>query len=981
MPSFADSFWSSDYSSGLDVLFNKLNQGCDENDEVLAVANARAEAEAAFGAKLQEIPQLLVTKKSGFARDDGASLKKAYEEIVKEMSKEGACHLQVAANIRQMVNIPFGKWADDHRLRVSYSCKILKSKRKKYNKELAEAQKARKKYFNKCRLLDDYENSNEDDEGDVHENKDQNSGKDNQSTSMPKSVSSNLSNHLNTTQTSVANISQKASELFSRAIASEDTPATNPTADNDPVDIAGELYEPKAFGEILCQMLAEIPRKSIKVSFLGTYEDVSTGDSIVEWILTRLPHTNSEELSPITFAERFGQDMIRNGYLRLVGNVGNKFANSSVLTYQWRKQAFLEAGFMTNIANPAVTSGDIMPFVKTVDPTAATLTSNKSMVSMGEYLTNYITPMVAYGDETIRQRLKREIQELDEKYKEQVLILDDARCTLEETIVDHLKFMERCESDRLKAIKSVFLDFSAALANSIPHLQVLVDNLLLYQETIHPANDLRYMLESYRTGSYIPKVTVYDNYYHSCEDQTQTFGIDLELRCKGDHKKVPLIISTILSHLDDTYPLLDNDQVRRDVWVVSVSLQLTHNLRREINTGKNFSKKILRRYEAPIVANVLKLYLLELPDSLVPSQYYDVIKTIYTQHGNDTDALQQRIPAVSNIFAQFRLSSIATIDAICTHLTRIIRLIDAPEAYTVQLAQELSLCVLRPREQSTLTVGENRYSYRLMLDLLTFKDYIFSELKRKNSALRNVPMPIQIFSPTPSEELRSPAKSLNEKRRVSIKPVQSPTKSVTTLASWSSVQASEHPSSTASTIDLTTYSSSESLQRELNQLSISMKGGGRLDPGYTAAIVTTATVTSPVQNRYGIVLPSQDTANTSLVSVESQPKTPTTVLDRTYQTLCGEETTIPTKADMITLSDDEYGSHQGYSNVYNNKMGHGSLAGIHENQIREYADIDAITNGDTDTDYSFSYSNELDDGDFEKAGFEEGTENNPTVFD
>lgn len=66
MPSFADSFWSSDYAAGLGVVFDQLDKGCNENDEVLALVNARMEAEEAYGNRLKEIPtQFGETKKTG----------------------------------------------------------------------------------------------------------------------------------------------------------------------------------------------------------------------------------------------------------------------------------------------------------------------------------------------------------------------------------------------------------------------------------------------------------------------------------------------------------------------------------------------------------------------------------------------------------------------------------------------------------------------------------------------------------------------------------------------------------------------------------------------------------------------------------------------------------------------------------------------------------------------------------------------------
>lgn len=63
----------------------------------------------------------------------------------------------------------------------------------------------------------------------------------------------------------------------------------------------------------------------------------------------------------------------------------------------------------------------------------------------------------------------------------------------------------------------VLLDFSGAIAIVIPTIQSSVDKMLLYQETVQPLGDLRYLLDSYRTGSYIPKVVTYENYYNSAD--------------------------------------------------------------------------------------------------------------------------------------------------------------------------------------------------------------------------------------------------------------------------------------------------------------------------------------------------------------------------------------------------------------------------------------------------------------------------------
>ena len=123
-------------------------------------------------------------------------------------------------------------------------------------------------------------------------------------------------------------------------------------------------------------------------------------------------------------------------------------------------------------------------------------------------------------------------------------------------------------------------------------------------------------------------------------------------------------------------------------------------------------------------------------DSLVSSQVYEVIKTIYTSPDSSSNDAT-RVTVLQNTLGQLRLANIATLDAITTHFTRLIDLTSADEAYVTQLAQALAPCVLRPRQQSSLTMHE-KHAYRLVRDLFDHKEEIFGELKRASSQNSNL---------------------------------------------------------------------------------------------------------------------------------------------------------------------------------------------------------------------------------------------------
>lgn len=59
------------------MLFMKLQQGVQENEQILTVARMRADAEDLYGNKLGDIEASTNRIAGGFQRDDGASVKKA----------------------------------------------------------------------------------------------------------------------------------------------------------------------------------------------------------------------------------------------------------------------------------------------------------------------------------------------------------------------------------------------------------------------------------------------------------------------------------------------------------------------------------------------------------------------------------------------------------------------------------------------------------------------------------------------------------------------------------------------------------------------------------------------------------------------------------------------------------------------------------------------------------------------------------------
>jgi hypothetical protein len=512
----------------------------------------RAEAEEVYGQRLSEIAPAVDKIQGGFGRDDGASVRKAYEGVRTEMEDASKNHKKIAQNIRDLVVNPFSRWCDAHEARIQDSHEELQARVKAHEKQAEAVKKLRSNYFNKCRLVEDIEEENK--------------------------------------------LAFQDPETSPQQNIPEIKVEQEPVEEEEPLEIGDNIYTPEQVKKILAHMISTIKMGETKVPILGTYQNTSAGADIVDYIQQHMGSTS------VSYAERIGQDLVTHGFLRLVGNVGNTFANSSKLFYQWRPKAFETAGVPEKKGLSRTFSIPVTGSDGGDSPVVGTVT---------EYLAKWDVLNTSRPNETPAERMRREAREADEKYKAGVQKLDEMRCELEEAIYLHLKFLERCELDRLKAIKTVILDFSGTISNVIPSLQATVDNMMLYQETVQPLGDLRYLLENYRTGSFTPKVVVYENYYNKVDDQT--FGVDLEARARADRKRVPIIITTLLTYLDHHYPDLEGDEARRGVWLHEVPLSQTHKLRARVNNGKPPALETFAEFDIPTVASLLKLYLLELP--------------------------------------------------------------------------------------------------------------------------------------------------------------------------------------------------------------------------------------------------------------------------------------------------------------------------------------------------------------------------------
>jgi hypothetical protein len=64
-------------------------------------------------------------------------------------------HQKIAANIRELVVNPFGRWCEQHTARIQAAQDDLQIRIRAHDRQAESVKKLRSQYYNKCRLLED----------------------------------------------------------------------------------------------------------------------------------------------------------------------------------------------------------------------------------------------------------------------------------------------------------------------------------------------------------------------------------------------------------------------------------------------------------------------------------------------------------------------------------------------------------------------------------------------------------------------------------------------------------------------------------------------------------------------------------------------------------------------------------------------------------------------------------------------------------
>ncbi|KAF8327151.1 uncharacterized protein EI90DRAFT_2998640 [Cantharellus anzutake] len=781
---FNNSFWSQDYRKGLEIAHTKLSQGVEENGEIIAFIRARANVERSLANSLLST-QITSPSGSGFGSDDGATLLIAFRGLQAESRKQGGMHRVIAQELDNLVADPFEEWANQHAARVAESKDtLIDGWLRIYEDGVHEVEKIKQAYIFKRQQADDAEDdakfapANE-----AHGNLASPPSKALQrSGTVSERIAQGLFGRKSQPLAPVSQLSNVAEEAISVAKLEKDSdqqsvsdaetvrptsplkkldkgkgraidasppgplriPQSQASLDNGPlVTLVGVPFTGSAILDLLKRAKSQLPLRPIRIPILGEYEDTFTGADFTKWLKDNVPAFEGSTER----AEAAARDLTeRDNLLKRVGDLGNKFENHPAVIYQFRPKAFEPL--------PSLSLPDQNKDEYTLSPVPPS-SSAGSLLQRSNTLSSFISKRLNNSAEPLHVKLRAEADAADARYRYAVHALDRQRLSLEDRIEGTLKLWNRWELDRLRAVKTVLLQYHGTLSNVPRALGPSLDTSSNLISSFQPEADLTATIERCRSGPFRPSPPIYKAVGSDVVDKV--FGMELR-RWAGETaldsgrtqtEGSPPIVTSFLRALTTAYEKLPNNDERRKAWIYDVPLPSQHKLREAVNAlpvDQSISQHLLAQYDAPVLASTLKLWLLELEVPICLWDGWDEIRNMYPSVGADSSFDHSIIDDVRIALGRLPNVHLLVLDEIIKHLNKLTK--DTEEGtepadiYRNKLALSLGRAILRPRIETPLSV-QDKHPTVFFIDLLTHYENVLPKAiqqKRRDSGSRLIPL-------------------------------------------------------------------------------------------------------------------------------------------------------------------------------------------------------------------------------------------------
>ncbi|GAA5827094.1 hypothetical protein JCM11251_001116 [Rhodosporidiobolus azoricus] len=720
---FANSFWSADYRTGIDSLFASLAQGQVQSQELLAHVHSRADLEANIARGLY--PPAL--RRDGFGADDGGSLRMGFEAILTSEVSEARARQALSEDLQRTILHPFTTWSHSHTTRLSHSRQTLLSHLTAYESSLLLVARLKATYHEACRQADEvedqvlFERAKEEVE-EVRRRRRRAEGEEQGGGGVggggggealpprPDEIDAQLKRE--------ERARRKEEDDDER---SEEGESRDPFEDGDEEEDDGGPDAPLK-SPVAAQAAGMI-------GALGRAFSVRKTSAVSR--TPRSPEAPSASLGDVEEGKegKEGKEVV--GEREVQGESAGEGLKKLVETSEEEVK-------------------------KAAERARTTFSSLLSRLPAG--LPSIVAAGNGSGEESMG-KTRKVADEAEERYKSEVERCEGLRLTLESALSTHLPYLHRLETDRLRAAQSVLKSFHAAVS-ALP--RAVVDSQKRVGEALdglgRAERDVRGLIERRRTGPFSPRPVLFTSHY--ADPPLTTFGIDLrkfdETNPRGEGR-VPPVVEFLVRWVEEQGKGVPEEE-RRKSWLYETPLSAQHRLRQLLNNPSTLSlpydslSALLSRphpdapdqtIDLPVACSTIKLWLLELEVPVVTWERYEELRAVVggkrvavaaeAGEGEREGAVDKE--EVAKAVGKLPKIHYEVLKLIVTHLHKLIQSTpSAPEptpTYIHKLSLSLSRALVRPKTDTALTLDDRFPSHFLTLLLSHGVDEIFPLAEEK----------------------------------------------------------------------------------------------------------------------------------------------------------------------------------------------------------------------------------------------------------
>ncbi|KAH9267246.1 hypothetical protein BASA84_000788 [Batrachochytrium salamandrivorans] len=436
------------------------------------------------------------------------------------------------------------------------------------------------------------------------------------------------------------------------------------------------------FNDFISTMQREIINMDVG-SILGAYKDCYLGSDMLKYVETKHHVQESDAMA-------FLNDLVSNNFIRPISSRFAHFMPSS--HYQWKR-----------------TSLEI-------------------------------------DNELPHRRCIRLAECAEYDYKKSVRAVETLRQSVYIASAEYMDTIQKVLRKRIGTIKTTLT--SCAEVENIPVCLIrdIQERLFLFLETLDVDKEIKLFSERDRTGVKPAAPYLFEKYLQGPIDVV--FGLELDELHSRSGVRVPPIMRKCFKYISDiqdkavlekskqdpSIQLTQNDSSKNlESWMLPITnLTTVMALRNELDSGK-VKESTLRKYPVCTIINVLRIYLMELPNSVCSNDLYEPLKLLYLSKYDDLGTM--RFNSLRSLLATMSSAHFHTLTFFISYIRTLVSGIDPADSRITDLSISLGPYILRPEIENSVSVHD-KHRGRLVRDLLVHYDDIISAdiLSATNSA-------------------------------------------------------------------------------------------------------------------------------------------------------------------------------------------------------------------------------------------------------